>query len=272
MSGCVLQKPKAFGSYFTDENNLFELATVSDEGRPISRKNLEVKIYKIEWRWWWNSSRDDLSSYASSEYHKPYKSFKISTNKDGKANLKINIPDIEGGRYLIRITDPISGHATGRTVYFYKNWWQRPSGGNSEAATMLIFSSDKETYAPGEVARIKFPSSTEGRVLISLENGTRVLSTQWVKTNKGETTVEIPITKEMTPNFFVNISLLQPHATTVNDLPIRLYGIIPIFVVEPKTKVEPEISMPESIRPEEVFTVKVSEEKRKKNDLHLGNC
>jgi uncharacterized protein YfaS (alpha-2-macroglobulin family) len=56
---------------------------------------------------------------------------------------------------------------------------------------------------------------------------------QWVKTQPGETTVDIPVTPEMAPNVFINISLLQPHAITSNDLPIRLYGVIPMMVENP---------------------------------------
>ncbi|MCK5816315.1 MAG: hypothetical protein KAH07_10270, partial [Flavobacteriaceae bacterium] len=144
--GLKSPEPKAYGSFYTDENVTFDIATVSAEGKPLSRKNLEVKIYRIEWRWWWSSSYDDLSSYVGSEFKLPYKSFKISSNSHGKAAININIPDDEGGRYLIRITDKESGHSTGRTAYFYRNWWQRPSDSNQEAANMLIFSADKESY------------------------------------------------------------------------------------------------------------------------------
>ena len=82
---------------------------------------------------------------------------------------------------------------------------------------MLVFSSDKDKYNVGEKAKVTFPSGTAGRALISIENGTEVLEQLWVKTQKGETTAEIPITKEMTPNVFINISLLQPHASTANE-------------------------------------------------------
>ncbi len=47
----------------------------------------------------------------------------------------------------------------------------------------------------------------------------------------------------MTPNFFVSITLIQPHGSTVNDLPIRLYGVIPVMVEEPQTRLTPEISV-----------------------------
>ena len=106
---------------------------------------------------------------------------------------------------------------------------------------MLVFSADKENYNVGETAKITFPSGTEGRALISIENGTEVIEYKWVKTKAGETVVNIPITKAMAPNVFVNISLLQPHAQTANDLPLRLYGVIPILVEDPNTKLEPEI-------------------------------
>lgn len=261
--GLKSPKAKLYGSYDTDENVSFDIVTITSEGKPVVKNNIEVEVYKIEWRWWWSSSPDNLSSYNGTKYHKPYKKLKINTNSTGKGTFLLNVPDDDGGRYLIRVIDKKSGHATGVTTYFYKNWWKRPTN-DPEASKMLVFSSDKENYNVGEKAIVTFPSGTEGRALISVENGTEVLQTIWQKTQKGETKIEIPITKEMTPNVFINISLLQPHASTANDLPLRLYGIIPILVEDPTTRLEPEISMPKVLKPEEKFTLKVSEKNGKR--------
>jgi len=260
-----LKSPKGnyYGSYFTDTNQTFDLAVVDKDGKPIKRENLEVKVYKIEWRWWWNSSYDNLSNYVSSNYHRPIHNQKVSTSSNGKANFTIKIPENERGRYLIRIYDPVSGHATGRTAYFYKNWSGMSTGNDKDAAKMLVFASDKDKYNVGETAKIKFPSGEEGRALISIENGSDVIEHKWVKTKKGETTVDIPITSEMAPNVFVNISLLQPHAITSNDLPIRLYGVIPILVEDPKTILEPQLQMASVLKPEQEFEVFVSEKNKK---------
>ncbi|MFV9551715.1 MG2 domain-containing protein [Algibacter sp. PT7-4] len=260
-----LRSPKgnAYGSFFTDENQTFNVVVVNEKGKPIKRNNLEVKIYKIEWRWWWNSSYDNLSSYVSSSYHKPYSTLKINTDANGKANFNIKIPNNDRGRYLIRVIDPVSGHATGRTAYFYKNWWQKAPTNNKEAAKMLVFTANKEKYNVGETAKITFASGNEGRALVSIENGTEVLDYKWIKTTKGETVVDVPISKEMAPNVFVNISLLQPHNITENDLPIRLYGVIPIMVEDPNTKLEPQLQMPDKLKPEQIFEVKVSEKNKK---------
>ena len=261
--GLKLPKTKAYSSYDTDENITFDVVTISSEGKPMQQNNVGIEVYKIEWRWWWNSSPDNLSTYSGNSFHKPYKKLKINTNASGKGNFNLNIADDDGGRYLIRVIDSKSGHATGTTTYFYKNWWKRPTN-DPEASKMLVFSSDKDNYNVGETAKITFPSGSEGNALISVENGTEVLETIWQKTQKGETTIEIPITKEMAPNVFVNISLLQPHASTANDLPLRLYGIIPLLVEDAATRLEPKIEMPKVLKPEEKFTLKVSEKNGKR--------
>lgn len=265
--GLKSPKSRAYGSFYTNEDIEFDIVTVDDLGNPIKRKGLEVKVYEIKWRWWWNSSYDNLASYVSNSYHKTYKSFKVDTDKNGKASFKVNVKekdDYYGGRYLIRVYDPTSGHATGRTAYFYRDWWKRQNNNDAEAAKMLVFSADKEKYNVGETAKITFPSGTAGRALISIENGSEVLSQKWVKTKKGETTVNIPINKNMSPNVFVNISLLQPHAQVENNLPLRLYGIIPLMVEDPNTRIQPVIDMPKSLKPEENFTVKVKEKNGKR--------
>lgn len=63
----------------------------------------------------------------------------------------------------------------------------------------------------------------------------------------------------MAPNVYLHISLLQPHAQTVNDLPIRMYGIMPVFVTDKQTVLEPQIKMPEVLRPEQAFNLTINE-------------
>lgn len=260
-----LKSPEAgrYGSYFTDENTTFELVSVNAQGKAAANRELDVKVFQIEWRWWWNRGSDNLSTYENSTVHRPVKEFTVKTDGNGKGKFTVNIPEEEGGRYLIRVIDKNSGHATGRITYFYRNWWQRPTDGDAESARMLLFSADKEKYNVGEEAFITFPSGSDGRALISVENGTEVLTTHWIETKKGETKAAIKITKEMAPNIYVNISLLQPHNQTKNDLPIRLYGVIPLSVEDPSTVLHPKIVMPNVLKPEENFIVKVSEEKGK---------
>lgn len=106
---------------------------------------------------------------------------------------------------------------------------------------------------------IPLPTSGEGRALVSLESGSRVIESFWVETLENETPSTFRITEEIAPNVYVNITLIQSHAQTANDLPIRLYGVIPLFVEDPQTKLYPEIIMPDILSPEEFVTIKVKE-------------
>ena len=68
----------------------------------------------------------------------------------------------------------------------------------------------------------------------------------------------------MAPNVYVNVSLLQPHAQTINDLPIRMYGVLPVFIEDKNTILKPVITMPDVIRPEQQSSITVSEQVEKK--------
>jgi uncharacterized protein YfaS (alpha-2-macroglobulin family) len=240
------------------------VVTVDEKGYPKAVKNLEVKVYKVEWRWWWDASHDDLSSYTSSNSTIPFKSFIVSTNAAGKGSFQFKNEESEWGRYLVRVSDPTGGHATGQTVMIDWPYWSgKTRNTDASNATMLVFSANKKNYAVGEKATISFPSSAGSRALISIENGTKVVQTLWATTQKGETKVEIPITSAMAPNVYIHVTLLQPHASTLNDSPIRLYGIIPIEVLDKNTLLEPQLSMPEVLKPEQKVNIRVSEKSGK---------
>ncbi|PKB42866.1 hypothetical protein AX016_1041 [Cellulophaga sp. RHA19] len=255
---------KSKGMLLTDVKHNFEVVSVDQDGKPKAAKNLKVAIYKIQWRWWWETSEDNLTHYGNSGYRNKVYETTISTNSKGKGNFEFELKYPDWGRYLVRVEDENGGHATGKAVYIdWPGWAGKSKKNDPSAATMLLFSSDKEKYNVGETATFTFPSSENGRALVTVENGSEVLESLWVETQKGETKFTIPMTKEYTPNVFIHISLLQPHASTQNDLPIRMYGVIPISVENKETKLEPEIDMPDVLRPEETINVEVSEKEGK---------
>ncbi|WP_109301740.1 alpha-2-macroglobulin [Aquimarina sp. AU474] len=255
---------KARGMLLTDTKHNFEVVSVDEKGNPKAAKNLEVYVYQVRWRWWWDTSQDNLSDYNRGSYHNEVFKTVINTGNDGKASFDFELKYPDWGRYLVRVVDPNGGHATGKTIYIdWPGWAGKSRKNDPSAATMLLFSTDKTNYNVGEKAIVTFPSSEGGRALVTVENGTEVLSSQWVTPQKGETKFELPIESLYTPNVYIHITLLQPHASTANDLPIRLYGVVPILVEDPNTKVQPKLTMPDVLRPEETITVKVGETKGK---------
>jgi uncharacterized protein YfaS (alpha-2-macroglobulin family) len=262
--GVKSPEPTKYGMLETRKMNRFDVVTVDENGRPKPVRDLEVKVYKTEWRWWWDASSDNLSNYNSSNATTSYKTFRVNTDASGKGSFQFALTDEEWGRYLIRVSDEVGGHASAITVNIdWPIWSGKTRNTDASTANMLVFSTDKKNYAVGEKAQISFPSSEGGRALVSIENGSKVVQTLWVKTQKGETKVEVPITGAMAPNVYFNITLLQPHASTKNDSPIRMYGIVPIEVIDKTTILAPSIVMPDVLKPEQTFPVKVSEKSGK---------
>ena len=259
-----------YGYMLTDTDQVFDVATVTDEGKSVDKSNLNFDIYHLEWRWWWDAGSDNLANFANNTYAKPIFSQNFST-MNGKARIRFKLEYPQWGRYLVRITDPTGGHSCSKIVYFdWPNWRGRADRQDSKGMTMLSFNSDKKSYRVGEKATITVPSSAGGHMLVSIESGSSILKTWWVETGKGETKTTFDITDKMAPNIYVSVSLIQPHNQSVNDLPIRLYGVIPIMVTDPYTNLNPVIGMADVIRPETPFTVKISEKNNRPMNYTLA--
>jgi alpha-2-macroglobulin len=252
------------GMLLTDTDHKAEIITVDANGKPVAVKGLQWRLYKINWRWWWEKGSDELTNFVGSESTVPLAEGNLNTAADGKGSFKFRVNYPDWGRYLVRIEDAEGGHATGSTVYIdWPGWAGRPQNENPGGASMLLFALDKEKYEVGQECTVTIPGNDQGRILISIENGSRVLESHWVTPEKGQTRFTFRTTKEMAPNAYVHITYLQPHAQSVNDMPIRLYGIQPLFVEYKDSHIDPVITMANELAPEKAFDVKVCEKNGK---------
>ena len=248
----------------TGTNYTYEVASVDYLGKPQANTELDVKVYKVYWYWWWDSNSSGLANYVSDSYNKPVKTFTVRTDGDGRGTFQLSFPDKEWGTYFISVKDKESKHSTGVMSYFdwpYNEGRRNTDG--SESATMLSFKTDKDSYTPGEKMVVTFPSTKGSRAIISIENGVRVLSLTEHTCEDKQTTVRLDVTKDMQPNAYVYITLLQPHGITKNDLPIRLYGVVPFTVTSPESHLTPVIQSPAELKPDASYTVSVSEKNGK---------
>ena len=259
--------PKGQGwrdALYSNEPNILSIVTIDADGQPVSRQKLKIEVFEIRWRWWWQrNTRDDLASYVRSRNSNLLITDYVNTGNDGHARYELNFNKNTWGRKLIRITDPVSGHSTGKVFYTsYRGWWSSGQGGPG-GAELLTFRSDKEKYDVGETVEITLPGSQEGKALVSLESGSEVIDAFWVESKPQSSKFSFKTTPEMAPNVYVNISYIQPHSATSNDLPIRMYGVQAISVEDPFTRLTPTIQMDDVLEPEQKFTVKVGEENGK---------
>ncbi len=239
-----------------NEEESLQFVAVDENGKSLANRNLEIGLYRVHWRWWWDRGYDNVTRYNSGNHYDANEKATIRTNNQGIATWDVKVS--QWGRYLVRVCDPVSGHCSGD--FFYAGYpYDDGSNQSKEAAAMLSFSSDKQKYNIGEKVKLKIPMGKTGRALITIENGTKVLQSFWAEAKEGENEFVFETTPDMAPNVYAHVALIQEHAQVDNDLPIRLYGVIPVMVEDKNTHLQPKLKMADELRPEETFEVEVSE-------------
>ena len=252
---------KGYYQFDVDKEVPLAFVDVDTDGKKLANKKLNIGLYRVDWRWWWSNYEDYHSEYSSSTHLNALQRTEVTTNSKGEAAWKVK--PTEWGRYLVRVCDEESGHCSGAYFYAGYPWYDEEEGGRPQEAAMITFSSDKPKYQVGETATLRVPASADSRVLITLETGSKVIKSFWEQAKAGENTFTFKTTAEMTPTVYAHVSLIQPHNQLNNDLPIRMYGVTPIAVEDPNTRLEPKIAMAKTLEPEQKFTVEVSETKGK---------
>ena len=258
-----LKVPKgdaARGMLLTDEDQRVELALVDNSGQPVSSGRVKAEIFKLNWRWWWETEEENLVTYVSRSSLQPIASDEVEiTDGRGAWTFQIHYPD--WGRYLIRVTDLNGGHSAGKVTYIdWPGWAGRAQEEGAGGAAMLILSTDKTTYAPGEEMIISLPSSRGGRGLLTIEKSGEMIESRWFEGEEGTTQLKIKALKTMTPNVYAHVTYIQPHLQTGNDLPIRTYGVLPLKIEDPETRLTPIITTTASFRPEDKARITIREQ------------
>ncbi len=247
-------------SYYYESGKEYnvDIKSLDPEGELTKAENLEVRIYTIG-NYWWYSNRHGLSNFVNNEAKYLVESKVISAN-DGNTKFKLSIPSKRWGRFLVRICDPEGGHCTGKLLYFDWPEDMRRNRPVEQGSNILSFRSGKEKYEIGEEITASIPADEASRVMVTIENGSGIIEKHWLEPRDGKVEFSTTAKEGMAPNVYIAAHLLQPHAQTENDRPIRLYGIVPVEIYDPNTQLEPKIEVDEVWRPETTVDVKVSEE------------
>ncbi len=240
-----------------EELNLDIVALNRDQKLTNESRELEVSLYMMEYSWWYDFQYDG-ADFISANYNNAI-SRETITCKNGKANYNFEFE--ESGDYLLVVKDLKDGHTSSMTVYASK-YASNNSSSEEIAADLLQFSTKEENYNVGETVEIVIPTGS-GKALVSIENATSVLNTFWQETDGSKLKISFEASPEMAPNIYVNVSFIQEHGKTINDRPIRMYGIVPVLVENPSSHLSPVISMPDELLAESKVKIQVREENGK---------
>ncbi|HMQ08384.1 MAG TPA: MG2 domain-containing protein [Saprospiraceae bacterium] len=231
-----------------------ELIVLDQKGVPVPNRKISVGLYKTEWHWWYNRGYSNMYQYSSSDHYNAETTITLTTNQRGVVEYQ---PEkLSGYRYLIRACDPVSGHCSGEI--FYTPWFDDDVTHQSSAHTLRL-QADKSKYQTGENIELSIPSNAESKIFVSVEGGQSILYEKQWEGNAGFTKVNIPVTKEMAPNIYIYVTLLQRYDRAVSSLPLRMYGVLPLTIEDPSTRIHPIIKVADEIKPKSKYSIEVSE-------------
>jgi len=257
-----IKDPSGYGYHTIGQEVKFPVMLADANGKKVSGKQVEYRIYRNDKRWWYQYDNRRNYQLKYKEDSQTYLETSGTVNiQEGTSS--IGFTPSENGEYLIEVSDGGSGHSA--SIFFSAYRYGGIPGGDLNEGTLAL-KSDKVKYTSSDKAKIMIPNPKQGNILVTVEKGRAILDWFWVdpsSSKNDELVIDIPLNKRMLPNAYVTISVIQPHDQTQNDRPIRMFGIIPIMIEDPDTKIDFIIETAENLTPNQDFEVKISTKSQK---------
>lgn len=256
------------GSLDYSKSYLFNYVVADKDQQKVTGHHLQLKIYEMQYARWYEADQYDISSFRT------YTS-KICIrdtqwiSATGAGSFSFGNIGKKYGRYMMVLKDLASGHETGAVVVFDDPYWDRYSSGDADYESLVQLSASKKNYKVGEKVQLNIPASDNAQILVNVESDAKVLQQFWVKGSAVHKPIEFTATSAMAPGIYIHATVLQPHHYTKDGSPIRQYGILPVKIEDPDSRLQPVINMKEEIRPETNTTVAIAEQSGKPMNYSL---
>ncbi|HRI01177.1 MAG TPA: MG2 domain-containing protein [Saprospiraceae bacterium] len=243
--------------YITDKVNCQAKIIVLDKSaKPVSNRDLNVELFHVNWSWWYSVTR---SSYDDKNFYELSKSYKVRTNGNGEAVVKLDL-STNFDNYYIRVTNTKNNYVAGQ--YFYSSWYHDLDESNqADLLSKLKLKTDKELYQVGEKVTVNLPAGNNAKYLISVVKQDRILKSYTVNADRQNHQFDFVVEENMIPNVYLDVQMIQGFQNKKNDLPLRLYGVVPVQVESSSRKLLPQLQVSERVKPGESFSVEISEQK-----------
>lgn len=159
------------------------------------------------------------------------------------------------GEYEIRLRKPQSERYTAQTFYAYGYGYTQYSSFEVSTEGKVLIETDKDTYKPGDKAKVLFKTPFDGQLLITTEQD-EVKYHQVISTNNKAAEVTLSISKDHLPNFYVTATLIRPINDEQTPLTVA-HGFHPITVASPDRQLQVQIHGQTAVRSKTKQRIKV---------------
>lgn len=254
---------KSPGSYFGVNRQIdFRLVAIDRNDRAQKQFASDVRLVRLEWQTVLKKDHAGRYYYASEE--KEIVEWEKRVTLSGETPYSVTVR--RSGKYELRIAK--AGMNAYQKTAFYAYGWATATASSfevdREGRVDIIF--DKETYRPGENAKVLFMCPFGGRLLITVERS-GVYHHQYVDVDKRSVEITLPVRADYLPNAYVTATLFRPHDGD-RDTPFLVgHGFASMSVERSENRLPLSISAPEQVKPgtTQTVTIKTAPER----DVHV---
>jgi len=181
----------------------------------------------------------------------------VATASDGPVSIAV---PVAWGRHELRVTHEADPYASA-SLEFTAGWYAADT--SRDTPEVLTLSLDAESYAPGDVARLRIvpddaaqaaDSGGTGMAIVSVLTD-RVVDLRLVPID-GETTVDLPVTDDWGAGAYVTASLIRP-SDGPEHMPARSLGLAHASVAPGDRALDAVLNAPREADPRERLEVEV---------------
>jgi uncharacterized protein YfaS (alpha-2-macroglobulin family) len=198
------------------EKARFDVVLLDADGKPAAAK-LDWTLVRLDTSWQWYR-RDGYWTYESQTITRKIANGTVDAAADSPAAISA---DVDYGRYRLEVSSAGAG-GTLSSVVFNAGWYT--GGETADSPEMLDVALDKETYQPGETAKLRIAARQGGKALVTVL-GRGLLSAQEIELPKGGGDVEIPVGSDWGPGAYATALVYRPMDEVAKRMPSRAIGV-----------------------------------------------
>ena len=199
-------------SLFLDQKTGLQTAVVAaaPDGTAVAGVSVELSLVQVQWHSVRRAEGNGFYGWETERTETERGRLKVTTALD-PVPVSMAIP--EGGSFLLRAVAEDGPHKATTRLNFYAigsgyTAWERYDHNRIDLVP------EKETYKPGETARLMIQSPWEQATALLTVEREGVRSHRQFSLTSTQQTVEVPITADDIPNLFVSVLLVKGRSKT----------------------------------------------------------
>ncbi|WP_072506221.1 alpha-2-macroglobulin family protein [Phaeobacter porticola] len=206
-------------------------------------------LNRVETRYQW------YQLYGNWNWEPTTRRSRIATGEavlNAQAPLMLEHP-VQWGQYELVVEHQGTPYAAASTD-FYAGWYVPDAG--ADTPDQLDVFLDRDSYQPGDTARLRLVSRAAGTALVSVMSN-QLIDRQMVEVSAGETIIPLSVSADWGSGAYVSAMVVQPLTGKADQTPARALGLAHATVTRPGQELEVRLTVPEVARPRATQLAKI---------------